>query len=83
MVTPVGGIGLDVGDVTRDLRDRESGRGVRGLRRSLRRHWQLYLLILIPIAYFVVFKYIPMANTIIAFKDYNVVTAFGAATGPG
>jgi putative aldouronate transport system permease protein len=59
--------------VTRDLRDRESGRGVRGLRRSLRRHWQLYLLILIPIAYFVVFKYIPMANTIIAFKDYNVV----------
>jgi putative aldouronate transport system permease protein len=73
MVTPVGGIGLDVGDVTRDLRDRESGRGVRGLRRSLRRHWQLYLLILIPIAYFVVFKYIPMANTIIAFKDYNVV----------
>ncbi|MFK4805887.1 ABC transporter permease [Microbacterium sp. ZW CA_36] len=73
MVTPVGGIGLDVGDVTRDLRDRESGRGFRGLRRSFRRHWQLYLLILIPIAYFVVFKYIPMANTIIAFKDYNVV----------
>ena len=73
MVTPAGGIGLDVGDVTRDLRDRGSGRGVRGLKRSLRRHWQLYLLLLIPIAYFIVFKYIPMANTIIAFKDYNVV----------
>lgn len=73
MVTPAGGIGLDAGEVTRDLRDRGSGRGVRGLRRSFRRHWQLYLLLLIPIAYFVVFKYIPMANTVIAFKDYNVV----------
>ncbi|WP_235008295.1 ABC transporter permease [Microbacterium timonense] len=73
MVTPPGGVGLDVGGVTRTVRDRGSGRGLRGLRRSLRRHWQLYLLILIPLAYFVIFKYIPMANTVIAFKDYNVV----------
>lgn len=36
-------------------------------------HWQLYLLILVPIAYFVIFKYWPMTNAIIAFKDYNVV----------
>ena len=73
VVAPAPGIGLDVGGVTGELRDRKSGRGLRGLKRSLRRHWQLYLLLLVPIAYFVVFKYIPMANTIIAFKDYNVV----------
>ncbi len=36
-------------------------------------HWQLYLLILAPIAYFVIFKYWPMTNAVIAFKDYNVV----------
>ncbi|MEI3846977.1 MULTISPECIES: ABC transporter permease [unclassified Microbacterium] len=73
MVTPPGGVGLDVGGVTRKVRERGGSRGIRGFQRSFRRHWQLYLLILIPLAYFVVFKYIPMANTVIAFKDYNVV----------
>jgi len=42
-------------------------------RRNLRRHWQLYLLLVLPVAYFVIFQYIPMANNVIAFKDYNVV----------
>ncbi|WP_223214949.1 MULTISPECIES: ABC transporter permease [Microbacterium] len=73
MVTPPGGVGLEVGGVTRELRGRKGSRGLRGLKRSWRRHWQLYLLILVPIAYFVVFKYVPMTNAIIAFKDYNVV----------
>jgi putative aldouronate transport system permease protein len=41
--------------------------------RSFRRHWQLYLLILIPLGYFVVFKYVPMVNAVIAFKDYSVI----------
>jgi len=42
-------------------------------RRSFKRHWQLYLLVLPPIAYFIIFKYIPISNAVIAFKDYNVV----------
>ena len=42
-------------------------------RRSLRRHWQLYLLIVVPLAYFVIFKYIPITNAVIAFKDYSPV----------
>ncbi len=42
-------------------------------RRSLRRHWQLYLLIIPPLLYFVVFKYVPMSNIVIAFKNYSVV----------
>jgi putative aldouronate transport system permease protein len=45
----------------------------RPLGRRIRRHWQLYVLIAIPVAHFVIFKYIPMANSIIAFKEYNVV----------
>jgi len=48
-------------------------KGMRAARRSLRMHWQLYLLMLAPIAYFVLFKYWPMTNAVIAFKDYNVV----------
>jgi putative aldouronate transport system permease protein len=41
--------------------------------RSFKRHWQLYLLIIVPVAYFITFKYIPISNAVIAFKDYNVV----------
>ena len=41
--------------------------------KSLRRHWQLYLIALPALLYFIVFRYIPMANAVIAFKDYNVV----------
>ena len=42
-------------------------------KKSLRRHWQLYLLIIPCIVHFVIFKYIPMANVVIAFKDFNVI----------
>ncbi|MFB6718651.1 ABC transporter permease [Kribbella sp. NPDC056345] len=42
-------------------------------RRSLRRHWQLYLLVIVPLAYFVIFKYIPISNAVIAFKNYSPV----------
>jgi len=41
--------------------------------KSFRRHWQLYLIILPAVLYFLLFKYIPMINAVIAFKDYNVV----------
>ena len=41
--------------------------------RSLRRHWQLYVLLILPVAHFAIFSYVPMANNVIAFKDYNVV----------
>lgn len=55
------------------IRQAATGKGWRAAKRSLRRHWQLYILILAPLVYFIVFKYVPMANAIIAFKDYNVV----------
>ncbi|MDF2923473.1 MAG: binding-protein-dependent transport system inner rane component [Paenibacillaceae bacterium] len=42
------------------------------------RDYQLYLLIALPILYFIVFKYIPMYGAAIAFQDYNI---FGGITG--
>lgn len=42
-------------------------------RKSFRRHWQLYLVMLPGLLYFLIFKYIPMASATIAFKDYSVV----------
>lgn len=44
------------------------------LRRKCRetaRHWRLYLFLLLPLAYLIIFKYIPMTGIQIAFKDYN------------
>jgi putative aldouronate transport system permease protein len=37
-----------------------------------RRSWMLYLMLFLPIAFFVIFRYIPMTNIVIAFKDYNM-----------
>lgn len=37
-----------------------------------RRYGTLYLLLLLPIAFFVLFKYVPMAYIQVAFKNYNI-----------
>lgn len=39
----------------------------------IKRYWTLYLLLAIPLAYFLVFKYIPMIYIQIAFKKYSIV----------
>lgn len=44
---------------------------IRAWMRSLRKYWQLYLLLIPVIVYYVMFKYIPMAGVQIAFKDFN------------
>lgn len=36
-----------------------------------RRNYQLYLLLLLPLIWLVVFRYIPMYGVVIAFKDFN------------
>lgn len=41
--------------------------------RSLKKHWELYLLVLPPVLYLLIFKYIPMVGVQIAFKDFSVV----------
>lgn len=43
------------------------------LRKSLRLHWQLYLLLVPPVVYLILFKYIPITNSVVAFKNYNVI----------
>ncbi|WP_249866537.1 ABC transporter permease [Paenibacillus konkukensis] len=41
--------------------------------KQIRRHWQFYLLILLPLLYLITFKYVPMFGALIAFKEYNVI----------
>ncbi|MCE5168850.1 ABC transporter permease subunit [Paenibacillus profundus] len=44
-----------------------------GAGKKMKKHWQLYLLVFLPIAYIIIFKYVPMGGVLIAFKEYNVV----------
>ncbi|MEK3901167.1 MULTISPECIES: ABC transporter permease [unclassified Paenibacillus] len=42
----------------------------------LQRDWQLYLLVMLPLAFVIVFKYLPMTGLVIAFKDYKIARGF-------
>ena len=40
--------------------------------KRIRSRWQLYLLLLLPLAWLIIFAYVPMGELVIAFKKYNV-----------
>ncbi len=40
--------------------------------REIRRNWSLYLLVAVPLAYLIIFKYWPMYGAQIAFRNYKV-----------
>lgn len=48
----------------------------RGMMHFLRRDWQLYALLLIPLAFVLVFKYAPMSGLVLAFKEYKIAKGF-------
>ena len=39
--------------------------------RHVRKYWQLYVMMLIPVIYYLIFRYLPMAGNIIAFRKYR------------
>ena len=49
---------------------KQQGEGALSFKKSLRRNWDLYLLILPILVFFFVFSYMPMYGIVIAFKDY-------------
>ncbi|HEY8344608.1 MAG TPA: ABC transporter permease subunit [Bacillota bacterium] len=42
-------------------------------RQYIKQYWTLYLMLALPIAFFVIFRYIPMTYIQIAFKKYSIV----------
>lgn len=36
-----------------------------------RRYWQLYAMMVLPVFYFILFKYVPMFGNILAFRRYR------------
>ncbi|MFD0032585.1 ABC transporter permease [Streptomyces sp. NPDC127172] len=51
--------------------DKKRPSGRRSWRRSLRRDWQLYSLAVLPILFFLVFRYLPMIGNVIAFRRFE------------
>ncbi|WP_238392320.1 MULTISPECIES: sugar ABC transporter permease [Paenibacillus] len=39
----------------------------------MKRNWDLYFVIVLPLLYIAIFKYVPMYGALIAFKEFNVV----------
>lgn len=44
----------------------------RGLAYNLRKHWQLYLFLLLPVTYILIFHYYPLLGLQLAFKKFNI-----------
>ncbi len=38
----------------------------------IKANWQLYLMVLVPLIYMILFKYKPMIGTVVAFKKFNI-----------
>ena len=38
----------------------------------LKRDWRLYLMLILPIAQYILFRYLPMQGILIAFQKYNL-----------
>ena len=40
--------------------------------RYLKRHWELYVMLILPLAFIIIFNYIPMGGVVMAFKDFKL-----------
>jgi len=47
-----------------------------------KRSWMLYLMLLLPLAFFFIFRYVPMTNIVMAFKNYNMFRGVWSAGDP-
>ncbi len=46
---------------------------------NMRKHWILYLMILPGVLYYIIFKYVPLAGSVIAFQDYQIFKGMGGS----
>lgn len=45
---------------------------ISAIRLEFRKRWQLYIMLLLPVTYLIIFAYIPMGGASIAFKDFSI-----------
>ncbi|MDR0464198.1 MAG: ABC transporter permease subunit [Treponema sp.] len=47
-----------------------------------KRSWMLYLMLVLPLTFFIIFRYFPMTNIVMAFKNYNMFQGVWSAGNP-
>ena len=52
---------------------------IHSIKKDIKSYWQLYILLLLPLVYFVVFKYAPIYGAQMAFRDYSPVKGFSGS----
>lgn len=57
---------------TKTMKNRQNIKAKRPWGKELKRNWLLYLMILPPLIYLIIFAYLPMAGIQLAFKDFKV-----------
>lgn len=50
---------------------------------ELRRNWELYLMVAVPLVFLIIFKYVPMYGIQIAFRNYRISDGFSGSTWVG
>jgi len=55
------------------------GKRARKVAKEILMQWQLYVLLLLPVVYLIIFKYLPMYGVQIAFRDFNPALGFTAS----
>ena len=68
--------GGDFGDLNANKVAKKKRKGVLFY---IKKDFFLYLLLLVPIVYFIIFKYVPMYQIIVAFKDYDVINGINGS----
>ncbi|WP_243882632.1 ABC transporter permease [Cellulomonas dongxiuzhuiae] len=63
--------GADGPRTPQDRAARKRLSGHRTWRRALRRDWQLYSLLILPLLFFAIFRYVPMFGNVIAFRRFR------------
>ena len=61
------------------LRKTKDGQNKQSFKSYFRNNWQLYVMILPAVVYFIIFHYLPMYGIQIAFKDYKAVLGINAS----
>jgi len=62
---------ISVNSADKPKKDNKINR-INKLKSYFRQYYLLYIFLILPIAYFIIFRYIPMYGVLIAFKDYNM-----------
>lgn len=57
--------------MTKNNKKLKQARETTSLLHHLRKEWRLYTFLIIPIAYYVIFKYVPVIGNVIAFRRYK------------